>query len=87
MRIEQLGAYGYGVQVAKAKRREQADDEGEKKSKARFSRKDSYEPSGAVEASKADSVKEIKKRVKSNFYNSEAVDEDLSEVFTKLFNR
>ncbi len=85
MRIEQIGAYGFGGKIAKAKRREQSEESEGKRGKARFSRKDTYEPSEGQ--GKASSLKEVKKRVKSNFYSSEVVEEDLSEVFTKLFNR
>ncbi len=86
MRIEQIGAYGYSGQVAKAKRREEQPDESSgKRGKARFSRKDTFEPSEA--AGKASSLKEVKKRVKSNFYSSDTVNEDLTEVFAKLLDR
>lgn len=84
MRIEQIGAMGYGGQIAKAQRREQSESEG-KRGKARFARQDTYEPS--TKNGKASSIKEVQKRVKSNFYSSDVVEEDLSDIFTKLFNR
>lgn len=86
MRIEQIGAYTYGVQVAKAKQRENSINDEKKRGGSRFSRKDSFEPSKEA-IGKASSLKEVKERVKSNFYNSEVVNEDLSEVFTKLLDR
>ncbi len=87
MRIEQIGASGYGNQIASAKRREKQSDESNsgKRGKARFARNDTFESSDA--AGKASSLKEVRKRVKSNFYSSDTVNEDLTEVFAKLLDR
>ena len=88
MKIEQIGAYGYGIQVAKAKQRENSDEAEKRRGKANFSRHDTYEPSnGSVVIGKASSLGEVKSRVESNFYNSETVNEDLTEVFSKLLDR
>ncbi len=86
MKLEQIGAYGYGVQVARVQRKEQEVDADQRRRIPRLSRKDSYEPS-ADSVHKAESVKEVKQRVKSSFYQSEVVTEDLADVFTKLFDR
>jgi hypothetical protein len=85
MRIEQIGAYGYGVQVAKVKQREQSEESEKRHKKSRFSRQDTYEAAGVV--GKASSINEVKKRIKSDFYNSEVVNDDLSDVFSKLLDR
>jgi len=85
MRLEQIGAYGYGAQISRAQRKDQESDVETRRS-PRLSRKDSYVPSNG-DVFKADSVKEVQKRVDSKFYQSDAVNEDLADVFTKLFDR
>lgn len=86
MKLEQIGAYGYGVQVARVQRKEMDSDADLRRKAPRLSRTDSYEPS-LDSVHKADSVNEVKQRVKTNFYQSEVVTEDLADVFTKLFDR
>lgn len=86
MRIGQIGAASYGAQIRRVNRQGDADAEkSEKKSKKRFVREDTFTVSAATV--KAKSIDEVKQRVKSGFYNSDAVNEDLSDVFAKLFNR
>ncbi len=85
MRLEQIGAYGYGVQAARVKRKEQDGDAEAKRAGSSLSRKDSYNPSADVH--KAESLKEVKQRLKANFYQSDEVNEDLADMFTKLFDR
>lgn len=86
MRIGQIGAASYGAQIRRKSRSVSADaDKPEKKQKKRFVREDTFTPS--TQNVKAESIDEVKKRVKSGFYNSDAVNEDLTDVFAKLFNR
>lgn len=86
MRIGQIGAASYGAQVRRKNRSASADaDKTEKKSEKRFVREDTFTPS--TPTGKAESIDEVKKRVKNGFYNSDAVNEDLTDVFAKLFNR
>lgn len=86
MRLEQIGAYSYGVQVSRVQRKEQDSEADSRRNGSRFSRKDTYEPAGDS-VHKADSLSEVKKRVSSHFYQSDVVTDDLAEVFTKLFDR
>ncbi len=89
MRIGQLGAAGYGSQVTRATKKHDKDAASKDKvEQKRFQRRDTFTPSGtAPEHIKADSIEEVKQRVQQGFYDSEQVSEDLSDVFTKLFNR
>lgn len=86
MRIGQIGAASYGAQIRRKNRSVSSDAEKpEKKREDRFIREDTFTPS--TQKVKAESIDEVKKRVKSGFYNSDAVTEDLTDVFAKLFNR
>ncbi|ERP31981.1 hypothetical protein [Chitinivibrio alkaliphilus] len=52
-----------------------------KNKSSRNVRRDTYE------GGKAGSLNEVQKRIKNDFYNSDVVNEDLSEVFSKLFDQ
>lgn len=84
MRIGQIGAASYGAQIRRKNRSDNADTDKTEKKK-RFVREDTFTASS--QNVKAESIEEVKKRVKSGFYNSDAVNEDLTDVFAKLFNR
>ena len=47
-------------------------------------KKDTYEPAKADERKK--NLSSIKEKIKSGYYNSDEVAEDLSESFAKVFN-
>lgn len=87
MRIGQIGAASYGAQIRRKNRQDSATsaEKSDKKDVKRFVREDTY--AGSVPHVKADNIEEVKKRVKSGFYNSESVNEDLTDVFAKIFNR
>jgi len=86
MRIEQLGAYSYGTQTSRAKQREDSNLANKRKSRSSFTQRDTYEPSNG-QTGKASSIKEVQKRVRTDFYKSDVVNEDLTEIFARLFDR
>ncbi len=86
MRIEQIGAYSYGSKISRARQREDTNQADKRKSKSHFAQQDTYEPSSG-QTGKASSIKEVQKRVRADFYKSDVVNEDLSEIFAKLFDR
>ena len=49
--------------------------------------RDTYEPSGSKETDRSELLKAVKNRIKSGFYNSEVVVDDLSNVIAKAMNR
>ncbi|GEM_PF-1328656 len=46
--------------------------------------KDTYEPSNADDRKKL--IESVKKRIKSGYYHSDEVNDDLSDAFAKTFN-
>ncbi len=90
MRLEQIGAYGYGAQLSRVQRKNSGESTDEKKgnsSKKGIVREDAYIPTGPTPRVKASSLDEVQERISSNFYNSDLVNEDLTEVFSKLLDR
>ncbi|MDR0303328.1 MAG: hypothetical protein LBH98_00940 [Chitinispirillales bacterium] len=58
--------------------------------KTAFEHDDYYTPSiqeKSVESVKAKNLSEIKNRINSGFYNSQSVNDDLTEVFTEIFKK
>ncbi len=51
----------------------------------KLEKKDTYEPSKTDD--RKELLKSIKKKIKSGFYNSKEVSEDLSESFADVFNQ
>jgi hypothetical protein len=58
--------------------------------KTSFGHNDSYIPSKSIkelEDVKAKNLTEVKKRIDAGFYNSSAVNDDLTEVFSNIFKK
>jgi hypothetical protein len=51
--------------------------------------KDQYEPAGEVASGedRSDLLSAVRKRIKSGYYNSEEVNEDLGDSFAKIFEK
>ena len=85
MLLGQIGAAGYGEQVSRLRKRTEGKNSDSKTGEKKIIRADSYTPSGG--SIKAKNLEEVKSRVKNNFYNSDIVNSDLTEVISKLFNQ
>jgi hypothetical protein len=85
MLLGQLGTAGYGEQVSRLRKRTESKSSDIKTGGKKITRADSYTPTGG--SIKAKNLDEVKSRVKNNFYNSDIVNSDLTEVISKLFNQ
>ena len=82
MLIENITPKNYVSRTAFAKRKENSVP-----SNSAFGPDDRYIPSFPSKEVKAKDLSEIKERIKSGFYNSSAVDDDLTEVFSEIFKK
>ncbi|MCL2844039.1 MAG: hypothetical protein FWE23_01100 [Chitinivibrionia bacterium] len=86
MLVKNLAATGYFSYLELAHNR----DKSAKvvSSSARILREDSYIPSNSLHSEvKAKDLSEIKNRISSGFYNSTAVNDDLTECFSSIFKK
>ena len=94
MLIENIATANYFANSAFGKQKEEKSGNGViSVKKNAFGHDDSYVSSkrvGQIEASddiKAKNLSEVKTRIVSGFYNSPAVNDDLTDVFTEIFKK
>ncbi len=80
------GIQGYQAFNTKLKlSKKTADAKAIPKNPGKTAKKDTYEPSKAED--RKELIDSIKKKIKSGFYNSKEVTEDLSDSFADVFNQ
>ncbi|MGM0443423.1 MAG: hypothetical protein ACQEQV_04480 [Fibrobacterota bacterium] len=86
MKISNFGATRYAAQGRNSKKAaRKSSDSFPKNERGISQRRDSYTSSrGPV---KARNISEVRQRIQNNFYNSDTVNEDLSNLFSKIFRK
>ena len=86
MRLESIGRLAYGDQISRLKKQENEKSSSSKNGKLKIVRRDTYTPSSTAKKLKANNLDEVRKRVKSGFYNSEVVNNDLTDALSKIID-